>query len=181
EQRVSVTNIGGTTAAAVRLLVGDIRTPGGVLRTNVYLYNARGTNVDLRPYVQYGSPLNPGQSVLFTLEFYVPDRRPFTNSLEAQAVLPTPTTTNSTGAVVIDRVFADLRSPEPRYVIEFASIPGRTYTIIYSDDGMVTWQAATPAITANANRTQWYDDGPPKTASKPLSLTSRFYRVIANP
>ncbi|HKS37549.1 MAG TPA: tandem-95 repeat protein, partial [Verrucomicrobiae bacterium] len=181
EQRVVVTNILGTTAAAVRLLVGDIRTPAGIPRTNVYLYNATGTNIDRRPYVQHNAPLNPGQSVLFTLEFYVPDRLPFTNSLEAQVVLPTPATTNLTGGVVIDRAFVDSRPAEPRYVIEFTSIPGRTYTIIYSDDNMATWQAATPAITANANRTQWYDDGPPKTASKPLSVTSRFYRVIAHP
>jgi hypothetical protein len=53
--------------------------------------------------------------------------------------------------------------------------------IIYSDDDMVTWQVATPSITANATATQWYDDGPPKTDSKPFSIPSRFYRVIAVP
>ena len=37
------------------------------------------------------------------------------------------------------------------------------------------------ARTANATRTQWYDDGPPKTESKPLSATNRFYRVIVAP
>ena len=45
---------------------------------------------------------------------------------------------------------------------------------------MVTWKVATPSVTANANVTQWYDDGPPKTDSKPLSVNSRFYRVIQN-
>jgi hypothetical protein len=152
------------------------------LRSGVSFYNATGTNIDGRPYVQHNAPLNPGQTVRLTLEFYVPDRRPFTNSLEAQAALPAPASTNGGSGVVIDRVFLDLRIPgEPRYVIEFTSIPGRTYTIIYSDNGMASWQAATPAITANANRTQWYDDGPPKTTSAPLSITSRFYRVILAP
>ena len=65
-------------------------------------------------------------------------------------------------------------------MIEFPTIPGRTYTILYSDD-LLTWQAATPDITANANVTQWYDDGPPKTISKPLSNTSRMYRVFVAP
>ena len=57
-------------------------------------------------------------------------------------------------------------------------MPGSTYTIIYSDDDMATWQVATPSVTASANVTQWYDDGPPKTESAPMSVTNRFYRVI---
>ena len=68
---------------------------------------------------------------------------------------------------------------DPRIVIEFPTTPGKTYTIIYSDNNLFTWQVATPSITASATTTQWYDDGPPKTDSKPFSITSRFYRVIA--
>ncbi len=173
EQRDTVTNTGAITVAAVRLLVGG-------LRTNVFLYNATGTNAG-RPYVQYNSPLNPGQSVTFLLEFYVGDRHPFTNTLEAQAVLPSPAGTNSGAGVAISRAFMDNRiAGQPRFVIEFASVPGRTYTVIYSDDSMATWQVATPTITANATSTQYYDDGPPKTVSPPLSIRSRLYRVISN-
>jgi hypothetical protein len=40
------------------------------------------------------------------------------------------------------------------------------------------WYVATPSVTATANITQWYDDGPPKTASPPAATPSRFYRVI---
>jgi hypothetical protein len=119
--------------------------------------------------------------VVFLLEFYVPDRRPFTNTLEAQAVLPATAGTNSAAGVLVSRAFIDSRIPgEPRFVIEFDSIPGRTYTILYSDD-MQVWRAATPSVTANATRTQWYDDGTPKTISKPLSNTSRVYRVLVAP
>jgi hypothetical protein len=75
----------------------------------------------------------------------------------------------------------DSRFAAPRYVIEFTSVPGRVYTILYSDDGMATWRAATPSVTASANVTQWYDDGPPKTASQPISNGSRFYRVVQAP
>jgi uncharacterized repeat protein (TIGR01451 family) len=53
EQRVTVTSRGPTTIAALRLLVGDIRSTNGLPRTNVVLVNATGTNVDGRPYVQY--------------------------------------------------------------------------------------------------------------------------------
>lgn len=182
EETVRVTNTGVATVTGVRLLVGNINGTNGVPRTNVSLYNAQGTNVDGRPYVQYGSSLNPGQTVLFTLEFYVPDRRPFTNSLEALEILLPPAPTNSTaGSVVMDREFMDARFTPARFVIEFNSIPGRTYTIIYSDNAGATWHAATPTVTANANRVQWYDDGPPKTPTVPLSIPSRLYRVIVAP
>jgi len=172
EQRVTVTNTGTNTAAAVRLLVGGLR--GGVA-----LYDASGTNSG-RPFVQYNAPLNPGQAVTFRLEFYVPDRHPFNDTLEAQAVLPIAPTI-ATGGVVIDRKFMDNRIPaEPRFVIEWASVPGRIYTVLYSSD-MQTWTAATPSIKAAATRTQWYDDGPPKTSSKPADTSSRFYRVVGSP
>jgi len=46
---------------------------------------------------------------------------------------------------------------------------------------MNNWKTATPSVTASANRTQWYDDGPPKTDSKPMSSSSRYYRVILAP
>jgi len=181
EQRVTVTNTSIITASAFRLLVGNINSPQGVPRTNVWLYNATGTNVDNRPYVLYNAPLNPGQFVTLTLEFVVPDRRPFTNSLEVVQVLPVVTGTNLGSGVVIDRTFLDNRFSPARLVIEWTSIPGRTYTVIYSNDNMATWRAATPSVNAVNTRTQWYDDGPPKTATVPLSQGSRYYRVILAP
>jgi uncharacterized repeat protein (TIGR01451 family) len=174
EENVTVTNTGNGTVAAIRLLVGG-------LRTNVCLYNATGTNGG-RPYAQCNAPLDPGRTVQFVLEFYVRDQLPFTNTLEVQAVLPDSSGTNMAGGVAISREFIDMRiAGNPRFVIEFASIPGRTYTILYSDDNMLTWKAATPSLTASATSTQWYDDGPPKTGSKPLSISSRLYRVYVAP
>jgi hypothetical protein len=175
EQQVIITNTGTATASAVRLLVGN-------LRTNVYLYNADGTNTaDGRPYVQYNAPLNPGSNVTLILEFYVPDRLPFTDTLEAEVVLPIIGGTFGAEGVPVTRWFVDYRiAGDPRYVIEFASVPGSIYTILYSDD-LQTWYAATPSITANANVTQWYDDGPPETDSKPFTGTSRYYRVLVAP
>ena len=61
----------------------------------------------------------------------------------------------------------------------FASVAGKTYVILYSSDLTATnWNIATPSVQASANVTQWYDDGPPKTASKPDSVDARYYRVI---
>ncbi|HXI69439.1 MAG TPA: Ig-like domain-containing protein [Verrucomicrobiae bacterium] len=172
EETVVVTNTGSSTVAGVRLYVGG-------LRTGVTLYNAAGTT-NGTPYVQYNSPVNPSNTVTFHLEFYNPSRLAFTHTLTAVAILPPDSTVVGTNGVAITKSFMDTRiEGSTRFVIEFASIPGKTYTIIYSDD-LVHWRVATPSVTANANVTQWYDDGPPKTVSQPTSVNSRYYRVIAN-
>ena len=174
EQRVTISNESSNTIAALRIFISN-------LRTNIRVWNAagvlHGTN-----YVQYNSPLNPGQSATFRVEYYVPDRRPFTPVLRSEETLPVPQPSAAGGAgVAIARSYLDTRLPgEPRLIIEFTSTPGRIYTIIYSDD-MHSWKAATPSIPATANRTQWYDDGPPKTDRKPAGVGSRFYRVIQAP
>jgi len=166
---VTINNTGSGTAAAVRL-----KAQG--LRAGIVLNNAAGFDAGV-PYAQYDAPLNPGNSVVFRLEYYVPDRQPFTNALTAEAVLPTPSNPGTTG-IAIDRSFVDRTNPsDPRMTIEFTTAPGRVYTIIYTDD-MITWKAATPSLTATATRIQWHDDGPPKTVSKPAG--NRFYRVIAH-
>jgi len=174
EESVTVTNMGSTTVLGVRLLVGGL--PG-----DVTLYDATGITNGI-PYVQYNSPLDPGNVISFALEFYDPSRLPFTNSLTAIAILPGNSGSLGTNGVVIDQIFLDTRTAgDPRIVIGFPTTPGKTYTVIYSDNNLFTWQVATPSITANATTTQWYDDGPPKTDSKPFSITCRFYQVIAAP
>jgi uncharacterized repeat protein (TIGR01451 family) len=180
EETVTVTNIGTTVVHALRLYVGG-------LRSGVTLYDATGTNNGV-PYVEYdppySTPLYPfpaftnNNSITFMLEFFVPDRRPFTNSLWVVAIVPPVTSPTSGTPVFITQIFMDSRNPDDvRLVIGFDSIPGQTYTIEYSSD-LVTWSIAVPSIVASANVTQWYDDGPPKTVSNPKSVSCRFYRVI---
>jgi uncharacterized repeat protein (TIGR01451 family) len=184
EEFVTVTNIGLAPVHALRLSIGG-------LPSRVKLYNATGTNNGV-PYVEYdppyNSPLNPypqaNSSVTFTLEFFVSDRRPFTNSLTAVAInAPPPSNVTGTTVQIIQYGFNDQRNPgSPRYLVQFTSIPGRTYTVQYSDDDMATWNNATPSILASATSTFWYDDGPPVTVSPPAyPNSSRFYRVLLNP
>ena len=174
EESVTVTNTGSNTVAGLRLYVGGL--PNGVS-----LWNATGTNG--LPYVQYNFPLNPSNSVGFVLEFYDPTRMAFSNTLSVVAIIP-PNNTNglgTNGAVAITKIFTDVRTNGTRFVIEFNTVPGKTYTILYSADLFApVWKVGTPSVTASANITQWYDDGPPKTESKPTSVNSRFYRLIQN-
>ncbi|HEU0011701.1 MAG TPA: tandem-95 repeat protein, partial [Verrucomicrobiae bacterium] len=170
EQRITVSNGTQYTLAAFRLYISN-------LRTNIVVWNASGIDNGTN-YVQYNRPLDPGRPVTLRIEYYVPDRRPFAPVISLKATMPTVQPPVQGSGAVIDRVFMDTRLPgEPRCVIEFTSTPGRVYTIIYSDD-LKTWKAATPSVTATANRTQWYDDGAPKTDSKPGVKTNRFYRCV---
>jgi hypothetical protein len=167
---VFVTNNGATTVAGVRLYVGG-------LRSGVTLYNATGTT-NGTPYVEYDASLNPGSTVTFALEFYDVNRLAFTNALTAVEIPFTSLPSAGTNGVAVTTEFMDTRlTNDVRFVVEFPTVPGKSYTIIYSAD-MVTWQVATPSVTVSANITQWYDDGPPKTVSKPTTVNSRFYRVI---
>jgi uncharacterized repeat protein (TIGR01451 family) len=179
EENVSVTNIGTVAVHALRLYVTG-------LRSGVTMYNATGTN-NIGPYVEYdppySTPLQPGNSVTFLIEFFVADRHPFTNSLSAVAILAPPVgSVSGTPATIIQYGFTDLRNlNNPRFLVEFSSIPGRTYTIEYSSD-MVTWNIAVPSVVASATSTFWYDDGPPGTLSKPTpGGPPRYYRVFLDP
>ena len=182
EEFVTVTNIGTVPVHALRLYVGG-------LRNGVTLYNATGTNNNNVPYVEYNSPLLPfpaftnGSSVTFVLEFWVTDRHPFTNSLTAVAIpAPTVARLGGTEATKITEGFLDKRNPNWRFILQFTSTPGQTYTVEYSDDSMATWNISVPSIVASATSTFWYDDGPPTTISRPdPSRLTRFYRVIRNP
>ncbi len=78
----------------------------------------------------------------------------------------------------IDR---DVELQSGRFLIEFTAIPGRSYAVQYSTNMMASWITVIPTIIAPANKVQWYDDGPPKTVSKPDTTGSRFYRIIQLP
>jgi hypothetical protein len=172
EETVTVTNTGGTAIAAMRVYATG-------LPATVILQNSIGTS-NGAPFVQYNGGLVPGQVVTFLLEFLSTDRRPFTNGIIIEGTLPIYGSTNA-GTFVTNIVIFSETYPgtlTPHQVVEFATIPGHVYTILYSDDGMDTWSVATPTLTATANVVQWIDSGPPKTVTKPAN---RFYQVIQSP
>jgi len=87
---------------------------------------------------------------------------------------------NASNSVPVNKVFTDTRTQPARFVIEWASVSGTTYLVLYANSLTATnWYIATPSVTATANVTQWYDDGPPETISVPQSVNDRFYRVIS--
>src|SRR5439155_4435065 len=86
-----------------------------------------------------------------------------------------------TNAPFLITLFTNL--PSGNTLIEFQSIPNRSYTILYGPEATLSSNvlAAQPSIAAPADRTQWIDAGPPKTVAHPTNTSARFYRVQLNP
>jgi hypothetical protein len=107
----------------------------------------------------------------------VPDFTPvytveFLTTVEAAALLSPP----AVGPPLSVVRFVQLE--DQSMLLEWASEPGKTYYVQYSND-MTTFITVLPGITAGANRTQWVDRGPPQTDSHPRDLTGlRAYRIV---
>ncbi|MGC3958168.1 MAG: DUF11 domain-containing protein [Verrucomicrobiota bacterium] len=171
EEIVRVQNTDTIDFPAVRLFVSGLGTNR--------LYNASGTN-NGEPYVQHNSTLVAGATVDLRLEYFSRTRTSISNlTYRAVGLTFTPTTITNTTYPAITNV----RLISGGLLLEFQSIPGRSYTILYGDDPSLTnAMAAQPAIVAPADRVQWIDSGPPKTISVPPGgSNSRYYRVQLNP
>lgn len=170
EQTILVTNAGPDTASAVRLVVSGL--------TN-RLFNATGTN-NGNPFVTSPAALAVNQQVSLLLQYYSVSRSAFAFSnsqLQAEAVtLPNLTPPDTTNNATI------VRQPNGNILIEFPSIAGNSYSIIYADNLLFSNAVLVqPAIKAPANWVQWVDYGPPATATHPTNTPQRYYRIFLNP
>ena len=171
EQTVRLNNSSASTVDAVRLLIQ-------ALPADVQVYNASGSTSGT-PFVQYNLSLASDSSVDLRIEYYRASRLAIPQPVFVVQET-TPVSVPATGPVIKINYFTNDVSGQ-RFLIEFSATPGRRYAVQYSSDNMETWKTANPIITAPANRVQWYDDGPPKTDSKPTPIGSRFYRIMVLP
>jgi uncharacterized repeat protein (TIGR01451 family) len=173
EQTITVSNAGLSSVPAARLVVTGL--------TN-RLFNAVGTN-NGNPFVYYSTNLAAGQSVDLLLQYFPRRSFPFTNSqLQAFAVsVPSwtpPVVTATSTNINISRL---VELANGNMLIEWPSVLGRTYTVVYSDNvSFSNAMIAPPSIVAPANDMEWIDYGPPTTVSVPTNA-ARFYRVYQNP
>lgn len=172
EQTIRLVNISTNVVASARVAVSGL--------TN-RLFNAVGTNTGA-PFVVHRAALAPGASVDLLLNYLVPNRLPIQvadSQLHAYEISAFDPALPAGTPVGITRT---LWLPNGTMLIEFPTSPGRTYSVVYSDDAnFTTAQPAQPSVLATADRTQWIDYGPPETLSRPTNSTARFYRVIQNP
>lgn len=185
EQRVRVLNPSSQTVQGIRLLLGQPLPQG------VQWWNA--TDLEFGwPYAQHNAPVNPGDSVEFLLEFYLPDRL-LVHSLTNQTgtfnpgyyaqVVP-PTEPQEPAGTVLSPGPLRYALTNGNFLIEFSTQAGRLYYIQYTDElagPEPVWRTARPPVSGNGTRLQWIDAGPPKTHSRPATVPQRFYRVVLVP
>ncbi|MDB6125532.1 MAG: hypothetical protein JWQ71_4525 [Pedosphaera sp.] len=168
EQTVRIINNSQSTINAARLLVQ-------ALPADVRVYNASGS-VSGTPFLQYNLALPPGAAGDLQIEYYRLNRR---NIPQPAFIVQETTRLSVTATGPFIKINRNVQLPGGRILIEFSAIRGHRYAVQYSSDRQ-NWKTATPIITAPSNRVQWYDDGPPKTESKPTP-GSRFYRIMVLP
>jgi uncharacterized repeat protein (TIGR01451 family) len=172
EQSITLSNAGAISVPAAMVVVTGLSNQ---------LFNAVGTN-NGSPFVYYSAPLAAGQSVSLLLQFLPRGYFPFTNSQLSAFPVPLPNWTLPAGTADTNLITRMVQLTNGNMLLEWPSIVGKTYTVVYSDNFLFTnAMIAPPVIVAPANQTQWIDYGPPTTVSAPASGGARYYRVFQNP
>ncbi|MBN2506561.1 MAG: tandem-95 repeat protein [Verrucomicrobia bacterium] len=155
------------TAQAVQVFIDG-------LPSNATVPNASGTNLG-RVFVLCNAPLPPGQSATLAIECHLPDPvNPPSPTYTARVANPAPPVAIDGVPSRIERI---LQLEDGRILIEFNSVPGRTYALQSSGD-LRSWQTATPLHVATADSVQWIDTSPPPSAGDSGSARWRFYRLF---
>jgi hypothetical protein len=171
---VTVTNQNSEPIPAFRLYIEN-------LPDDVKVYNASGTRAfgqlsAVLPFLLHNRPLAAGDAITLSVEFFRPSLDPdFTPEYEIE-LLPVSETQPASATTGIP-VTRNQRLSNGDHLIEIASIPGAVYAVEYSHD-MTAWTRVLSSVSAPANRLQWIDNGPPKTASHPTTVSSRYYRFV---
>jgi probable HAF family extracellular repeat protein len=137
------------------------------------IYNSAGEQ-DGIPFVEIDSLIPPGSSVQFEVQFLIanetrPAKQNFAVLLGDVAGVGTPER-----PIQVDQIA--IRSDGTVSTL-LATGRNRLYVVQYSDD-LVHWASVPQPIVAAGSRTQWVDDGPPKTSALPLTRSARYYRIL---
>lgn len=166
-QIVQITNPGSQPLAGARVFITGL--PPGMA-----VYNASGT-VGGVPFVEYDSPIAPGQ----TVQFYVQLLTQTTPGAVVPNLIVDVTTTNQfappPAALSIEGA---THNSDGSFILGFDSVLNQTYYIQYSSD-LKTWKTVGLPVIGVGNRLEWLDNGPPRTDSLPGNQPERFYRITS--
>lgn len=170
EQRLRVTNNNTGPVPAFRVVITG-------LPSDVTVFNKQGTTSGGAPYILWNQPLagNGGIANLL-VQFHRANGRANFTPVYTIELLGAPVTAPLPGGATQVTISRTLRMTDNAFLVEWISIPGRSYRVRWSPD-MTTWHDVLPDVKAVANKTQWIDAGPPQTTSHPSSASSRFYQI----
>ncbi len=152
----------------------------GITNPVIKVVNPTGVTNGI-PYVQSPGALQPGTYWTNVIKFYDPIQAVFHPVLQVELV---PVATGG-GAAVSGTPQAIFRNPQMlrngTFLIEFATLPNRTYYIQYRDNVADEWETVPTPFAGNGMHLLWIDAGPPDTKSLPSAVNSRYYRVLLAP
>ena len=167
---VEISNNGSQPLSGARVFLPNL--PAGT-----EVYNASGTQNGI-PYVEYDSPIAPGQAADFYVEFYTPQPMALASPNIVADLLTTNSVVNPPGTPL--EIVQATRQPDGAFSLTFNSAPNTAYYIQYSSD-FIHWQTVPQPVIGAGSRVEWLDDGPPKTTVAPQDQSFRFYRVVGSP
>lgn len=170
--KVTVLNENPAAVGSFQLVI--LGLPAGVIPQG-----ATGTTADGNPYfLLAASPLDAGGRLELTIEYSSANRAPVHPTYRIDLLRDSPPSVPLEGERFAIDHFAVLA--DGSFLIEWSTVPEARYVVEYSAD-CATWIQAGEPLGTTANRMQWIDDGPPKTATKPGSEKTRYYRVVVLP
>lgn len=167
EQAVTVNNTGAADASGFFVDISDIPADAAV-------YNGTPGAAPGTWTIAFDSAVPAGGSVDILVEYFIPTLATPSPVVTVRNEAPTPQPDPTGTPLAITRV---LNLGSRGFLIEWNSKPGSTYFVQYTDSTGKFVTVESPLI-ANANRVQWIDNGPPKTATHPSQASSRIYRII---
>jgi hypothetical protein len=167
-QIVAISNPGPQPLAGARIFF-----PG--LPVGTQLYNAAGS-VNGVPFVEYDSPIAPGQTVQFYVQFV--SQAPLALVQPSMVLDVTPTNqTLPPGPLTLE---SPTQSVGGGVALGFNSSLNKTYYLQYSSD-LKIWRTVLLPIIGIGSRVEWIDNGPPNTDTAPQTQSRRFYRIMGSP
>lgn len=150
----------------------------GITNSAIAVVNATGTNNGV-PYVESAGAIEPGQCYTNIIRFYDPVFATLSPTLSVDllvggsgAGLP-PSPSGTVVPILFQRTL-----PGGTFLIEFATISGKTYYVQYRDNPSGSWLTVPQAYTGTGQDIQWIDSGPPLTQSLPGLGSTRSYQVL---
>ena len=167
EQRVTVTNPCSTDFDSFRLMVD--------VPAEVTVANRSGILAGVA-FVQ-GGALASGASITFVIEFFRIDRDPDISPSYSVQITTGPPELPAAASGPAGAATRMIARPNGDVLVEFNTVPGTLYEFQYGNSP-AEFLAVRPQFRAVANRTQFLDNGPPKTATHPSTVGARFYRIV---
>ena len=146
------------------------------LPAGVTMMSASGYNDDGTPFISGLAELLPGDSLDLVLEYFSANMQPFPRPALQLLMFQAKTIPKPAGTLLPSGQIKVIVGYAGRNYVQFPSIIGYTYWVMYRDDASADWTTSTMPILGTGQPISWMDYGAPGTKTKPTN--ARIYQVL---